>query len=95
MTIARLADPTLLRSHCYLNGTWVSAEGGETIAVTNPATGKAVGSVPSMSAAETHRAISAANEALPARLRWILRAQGDCMSKRSRRRWWPASLDRR
>jgi hypothetical protein len=59
MTIARLADPTLLRSHCYLNGAWVSAEGGETIAVTNPATGKLVGSVPGMSAAEARRAIDA------------------------------------
>jgi succinate-semialdehyde dehydrogenase / glutarate-semialdehyde dehydrogenase len=65
MTIAKLTDVTLLRSHCYLDGAWVSAESGETITITNPATGETVGSVPNMGVVETRRAIKGASEAFP------------------------------
>jgi succinate-semialdehyde dehydrogenase/glutarate-semialdehyde dehydrogenase len=58
-----LKDPGLLRQQCYINGEWVNAEGGETIPVTNPATGEVIGSVPKMGAIETRRAIDAANQA--------------------------------
>ena len=61
-----LNDPTLLRQQAYLNGLWCDADGGDTIAVINPATGEAIGSVPKMGAAETRRAIEAANAAWPA-----------------------------
>jgi len=59
-----LNDPSLLREACYINGEWVSAASGKTIAVTNPATGKTIAHVPSMGASETRKAIEAANEAL-------------------------------
>jgi succinate-semialdehyde dehydrogenase/glutarate-semialdehyde dehydrogenase len=62
----QLKDPTLLRQQAYLNGLWCDADDGETIAVTNPATGAAIGSVPKMGAVETRRAIEAANAAWPA-----------------------------
>jgi succinate-semialdehyde dehydrogenase/glutarate-semialdehyde dehydrogenase len=61
-----LKDPTLFRQANYLDGKWVQAESGRTIVVKNPATGEAIGEVPSMSAAETRRAIEAANRAWPA-----------------------------
>jgi succinate-semialdehyde dehydrogenase/glutarate-semialdehyde dehydrogenase len=61
-----LKDPTLFRQANYLDGKWVQAESGRTILVKNPATGEAIGEVPSMSAAETRRAIEAANRAWPA-----------------------------
>jgi len=61
-----LKDPKLLRNQCYIDGQWVDAEGGKTLAVTNPATGELLGTVPSMGAAETRRAIEAANAAWPA-----------------------------
>jgi succinate-semialdehyde dehydrogenase / glutarate-semialdehyde dehydrogenase len=61
-----LKDPKLLRQQCYIDGRWVDADGGKTLAVTNPATGEVVGAVPSMGAAETRRAIEAANAAWPA-----------------------------
>ena len=62
----QLKDPSLLRQQAYLDGQWCDADDGETIAVTNPATGEAIGTVPKMGAAETRRAIEAANAAWPA-----------------------------
>jgi len=61
-----LKDPSLFRQKCFINGQWVDADSGETIAVTNPATGEIIGSIPKMGAAETRRAIAAANAAWPA-----------------------------
>ncbi len=61
-----LKDPKLLRQQCYVDGRWVDADGGKTLAVTNPATGAVLGAVPNMGAAETRRAIEAANAAWPA-----------------------------
>lgn len=61
-----LKDPSLFRQQCYINGQWVNADSGETIAVTNPATGETLGTIPKMGAAETRRAIEAANAAYPA-----------------------------
>ena len=62
----RLSDPTLLKQQCYLNGYWQNADSGETIAVTNPATGQVIGAIPKMGSQETRRAIEAANGAFPA-----------------------------
>ena len=56
----------LLREQCYIAGEWVNADSGETIAVTNPATGEALGTVPKCGADETRRAIEAAEAAMPA-----------------------------
>jgi succinate-semialdehyde dehydrogenase/glutarate-semialdehyde dehydrogenase len=61
-----LKDPSLFRQANCIDGKWVEAESGRTITVKNPATGEAIGTVPSMSAAETRRAIEAAHRALPA-----------------------------
>ncbi len=62
----QLKDPKLFRQQCYIDGQWVDADGGGTIPVTNPANGAALGTVPKMGAAETRRAIEAAERALPA-----------------------------
>ena len=62
----QLKDHTLMRQQAYVNGQWCDADSGETCAVTNPATGETIGTVPKMGAAETHRAIAAANTAWPA-----------------------------
>jgi succinate-semialdehyde dehydrogenase/glutarate-semialdehyde dehydrogenase len=61
-----LKDPSLFRQANYIDGKWVQADSGRTIAVKNPATGELVGEVPALGAAETRRAIEAANRALPA-----------------------------
>jgi succinate-semialdehyde dehydrogenase/glutarate-semialdehyde dehydrogenase len=62
----KLKNPKLFRQQCYIDGAWVDADSGETIAVDNPATGEKLGTVPRMGAAETRRAILAAVRALPA-----------------------------
>ncbi|MEH2512527.1 succinate-semialdehyde dehydrogenase/glutarate-semialdehyde dehydrogenase [Nitrobacteraceae bacterium AZCC 1564] len=64
-TAPELKDPSLLRSACFVDGAWVGADSGATLTVTNPATGGALMAVPNMGAAETRRAIAAADEALP------------------------------
>ncbi|MCD4498973.1 NADP-dependent succinate-semialdehyde dehydrogenase [Chromobacterium vaccinii] len=61
-----LQDPKLLRQQCYLDGQWLNADSGQSIAVQNPATGETVGQVPKMGAAEAERAVAAAARAFPA-----------------------------
>jgi succinate-semialdehyde dehydrogenase/glutarate-semialdehyde dehydrogenase len=61
-----IKDEKLFRQECYVGGAWVSAEDGRVFAVTNPADGSQIGTVPSFSAADTRRAIDAAQSALPA-----------------------------
>lgn len=61
-----LKDPALLRERAFVAGEWQAAEGGATFEVRNPATGALIGTVPAMGAAETRRAIDAANAAWPA-----------------------------
>jgi succinate-semialdehyde dehydrogenase/glutarate-semialdehyde dehydrogenase len=60
-----IADMKLVREQCYINGEWCDADSGETLEVTNKATGEVLGTVPKMGADETRRAIEAANAALP------------------------------
>ena len=62
----RLKDQGLFHTKCYIDGDWVDADSGETIDVTNPATGEVLGTVPRMGADETRRAVEAANAAWPA-----------------------------
>lgn len=61
-----LKDPALLRERAFVAGEWQAADGGATLEVRNPATGALIGTVPAMGAAETRRAIDAANAARPA-----------------------------
>ena len=62
----QLNDSTLFRQQAYIDGAWVDADSGQTIAVNNPASGEILGTVPKLGGAETRRAIEAANRALPA-----------------------------
>ncbi|MCC3247414.1 NAD-dependent succinate-semialdehyde dehydrogenase [Methylocystis sp. WRRC1] len=50
----------------FIGGAWIGADSGATFPVTNPANGETLGHVPDMGAAETRRAIEAAEAALPA-----------------------------
>src|SRR5690606_30248608 len=62
----QLKDAQLFRQQAYVDGAWLDADSGQTISVNNPATGEILGTVPKMGAAETRRAIDAAERALPA-----------------------------
>lgn len=59
-----LQDASLLRTQCLIDGQWLDAE--QTIAVTNPATGAHIATVPRFGAAQTRQAIEAANRVWPA-----------------------------
>ncbi|MBS0610271.1 MAG: NADP-dependent succinate-semialdehyde dehydrogenase [Proteobacteria bacterium] len=59
-----LKDASLLRQQCYIDGQWVGGE--QTIAVTNPATGAHIATVPKLGSAHARQAIEAANRAWPA-----------------------------
>ncbi|WP_020396963.1 NAD-dependent succinate-semialdehyde dehydrogenase [Thiolinea disciformis] len=61
-----LKNSDLLKTAAFINNQWVQADSGKTLAVTNPATGELLAKVPDMGAAETARAIAAAEAALPA-----------------------------
>ncbi len=69
MTVGRqmlhLADPSLLRDECLIDGEWIPADSGRTFEVNDPATGDRVGTVPSMGMPETRRALEAAQAAWP------------------------------
>src|ERR1700740_2436459 len=56
----------LFKEQAYIDGRWCGADSGATITVTDPGTGETIGTVPKMGAAETARAIAAAEAALPA-----------------------------
>jgi aldehyde dehydrogenase family protein len=58
-------ESELLRRQAYVDGRWVDADSGESFPVANPATGETIAQVPRMGAAETRRAIEAAQRALP------------------------------
>ncbi len=65
MTI-QLNDPDLWQTQAHINGKWVASDSGKTFGVIDPANGEHLADVPDMGAAETARAIDAANAALPA-----------------------------
>lgn len=57
---------SLVRQQNLINGQWVGADNGQTIDVTDPATGQTIATVPNSGQAETQRAIDAAHAAFPA-----------------------------
>jgi succinate-semialdehyde dehydrogenase/glutarate-semialdehyde dehydrogenase len=61
-----LKDTQLLRTHCFVDGQWIAADGGRVVVVTDPADGRLLAQVPDCGAAETQRAIAAADAAWPA-----------------------------
>ncbi|MCL4165576.1 UNVERIFIED_CONTAM: hypothetical protein GTU68_036878, partial [Idotea baltica] len=56
-------NPSLLQQKVFIGGVWQNADSGQTIGVTNPATGETIGTVPYCGRPETARAIAAAETA--------------------------------
>jgi succinate-semialdehyde dehydrogenase/glutarate-semialdehyde dehydrogenase len=69
-----MAYTDFLKQQCYIDGAWVDADSGASFEVTDPGTGKVLGTVPKMGADETARAIDAAEAALPA---WRAKTAGE------------------
>jgi succinate-semialdehyde dehydrogenase/glutarate-semialdehyde dehydrogenase len=82
-----LHDSTLLRTQAYIDGAWVEADDGKRLDVTNPATGATIASVASVGAAETRRAIAAADRAMSA---WRARTAKERAG--TLRRWYELML---
>ena len=59
-----LEDPSLLRYRAFIDGEWVAGDSGETFPVLNPASGEEIIQVAHCGAAETRRAIEAAETAM-------------------------------
>ena len=59
-----LSDPSLLKSQAYVDGQWIDADDGATFPVTNPANGELITNVAKLGAAETARAVAAADAAM-------------------------------
>lgn len=58
-----LSDTALFRDHSFVGGRWVAATSGDSIAVTDPATGKLLAEVSSLSEDESRSAVDAAQAA--------------------------------
>jgi succinate-semialdehyde dehydrogenase / glutarate-semialdehyde dehydrogenase len=78
-----------LLSQAHIDGAWVDADSGETFAVVNPATGGTIADVPRMGAAETRRAIAAAQRALPGWRSMLAKERARIM-----RRWADLMMER-
>src|ERR1700748_1141296 len=74
----RLKDPSLLREHCYIDGTWV---GTPSRPVTNPVNGVELAKIPVMSTAETTQAVEAAERAFPAWAELTAKQRSNIMRK--------------
>jgi succinate-semialdehyde dehydrogenase/glutarate-semialdehyde dehydrogenase len=73
MTLS-LDAPELFQTQILIGGAWSDAASGETLDVTDPATGAVIGTVPACGTADTRRAVDAAAAALPA---WRARPAGE------------------
>jgi len=60
----QISDKALLKTQAFINGEWVDADNGDTLPVTNPANGEVIAEVAKCGAAETRRAIEAAEAAM-------------------------------
>ncbi len=74
MNKIELTDPTLFIERARIGDRWSDAAGGKTLAVTDPATGDVLGTVPDCGKDETREAIDAAAEAFKS---WRRRTAGE------------------
>ncbi|MEM0955169.1 MAG: NAD-dependent succinate-semialdehyde dehydrogenase [Pseudomonadota bacterium] len=83
-----LTDNSLLRHQAFINGEWINADSGATVAVDNPATGETIVEVAKVGAAETERAIAAAEAAM---VSW--KAQPAKTRAQILRRWYDLMME--
>ncbi|MBO6756933.1 MAG: NAD-dependent succinate-semialdehyde dehydrogenase [Roseibium sp.] len=74
-------DPLLMKQAVFINGAWLPADSGETLDVTNPATGAVIGTIPNCGRSETARAIEAAHLAFKDWKTLTAEARGNLMHK--------------
>lgn len=82
MTITtHLKNPALIRESCHIDGTWITAQSGKTIDITNPFDGSYLGCVPDLSADEVRTAVTAADTAQKTWAKLTPKARGDILHK--------------
>jgi succinate-semialdehyde dehydrogenase/glutarate-semialdehyde dehydrogenase len=86
--LKKLKDSALLRQQAYVDGAWIDAESGETIAVTNPANGEIIATVPSLAMSEVRWAIEGAALALKSWRRKTAQERSQLL-----RRWFELLLE--
>ena len=79
----KLKDTALFRQQCYVDGSWIDAPDGATLAVANPASGESLGTVPSLGAKEAEAAVAAAHAAFRAWAAKTAKERGTLL-----RRWY-------
>ena len=84
----KLQDSRLFRQQCYIDGAWCDADDGSTVAVTNPADGSDLGTIPKAGKAETRRAIAAAARAFN---QWRAKTAGE--RAKILRRWFELLME--
>jgi succinate-semialdehyde dehydrogenase/glutarate-semialdehyde dehydrogenase len=77
----KLKNSALLRSDAYIDGVWIKSDSKKTFIVNNPATGEKITDVADCGAAETKRAIEAADKAQPAWRKLTGKERGAVMRK--------------
>ncbi|OQE42331.1 hypothetical protein PENCOP_c004G08039 [Penicillium coprophilum] len=87
-TNIELKDPSLLIGQNYIDGKWVDAASGKRFNVTDPASGKLIGSCPESDTKDAQRAIESAAAALPA---W--RSRTGRNRSRILRRWYELVME--
>lgn len=87
-SVPPLSDKSLLKEQTYVNGEWINAKSGKTFEVTDPASGKPIGTVPEMDRADTEAAIAAAAAALPSFRKTTGRERS-----RMLRKWYQLMID--
>ena len=81
MTFNILKNPALIRESCHINGTWITAQSGKTIDITNPFDGSHLGVVPDLSADEVRTAVDAASAAQDAWAKLTPKDRGEILHK--------------
>jgi succinate-semialdehyde dehydrogenase/glutarate-semialdehyde dehydrogenase len=84
----QISNKALLKTQAYINGQWVDSDTGATYPVNNPANGALIAECASCGKAETHRAIEAAEAAMPA---WRKRSAKDRAA--IMRRWFNLMME--
>ncbi|MDE1939844.1 MAG: aldehyde dehydrogenase family protein, partial [Alphaproteobacteria bacterium] len=77
----------LFRNRGLIGGAWRGADSGRSFPVSDPASGRVIAEVPLMGAAETKRAIAAANEAFASWAAMPAQQRGDILM-----RWYELML---
>jgi succinate-semialdehyde dehydrogenase/glutarate-semialdehyde dehydrogenase len=87
-SVPPLTDKSLLKSQAYINGAWVNAKSGNTFEVTDPASGKVIGTMPDMNKDDGQDAIDAAAVAFPSWARTTSRDRARILHK-----WYQLIMD--